>query len=1087
MASFVLYIAWMTSSLAIASNTETNSLSCYAPRVPTELSHIEGRLGLIGSPIAQFDASSFMITPITQNSNYNPHYLFTQTPQFLKPVENEVHVDTLLNSSAPLWKGNPSIAQSASVSQLISTTVLFAHEHNNEGRDTFKWVPHCDGLDHTMQATNHATEQNHAFTTTTLPTLDYTTNNKHEHALIHVPNQATIAFPHDPVRSRFFEMIAFPGDYIDTSRSADDGGVHLSQPNACMHASSIPQSTLNTTDNTMRSARINPLNRGFAFPSLRSFSCAFMNTFEPQTLMPHALPPFQSMVSIVANDRDCHGTYSGSHPSTHQSLPIPTHEFHQRCAANDPSNKAITTSKMICPSRTKTSIDCLPTTIDPHPIERSICASTVQFSSLFFEDIHKHTQHSCIPEGEESQTNAAIGTCTRPFNNVLNTCFSPPSAIHSTAFNEATNAFNTTPSSPHGLNLPTVQSSSVSSLISTSVLVITHVHNEGRCTFANNNIPGQQTEARMTGIQSLDEEFTHTPRARIFTHPMWILAGYLILTASNSHNKQIQKYLTVFILLNFTWCSALDVSAGGFHTCALSSQFHTVKCFGWNNYGQLGLEDTNDRGDEAGEMGEDLPTIDLGSNFDVVQIAVGSHHSCALSTTGKVKCFGRNNFGQLGLGDTLDRGNKINDMGDKLPEVDLGTDFIATQIAAGCCHNCALSQSNTVKCWGFSNSGGLGLGDQNNRGDQANEMGNYLPEVDLGASFQPVAIIAGGTRTCALSSSNTMKCFGWNNYGQLGYGDTNNRGDGAGEMGDKLPEIDLGTSFYPEQIALGNFHTCAVHNCAVKCFGRGDFGSLGYGDTNDKGYQANEMGDNLAEVDLGSNICITQIVAGTAHNCVISSANKVKCFGYNHAGELGYGDTNTRGDEANEMGDYLPDVDLGSNFNPVQIALGYHHNCALSTTNTVKCFGYNGYGQLGLGDINNRGDEANEMGENLPEIDIGIGFATRHPTNAPSAPPTSAPSTAPTSPPSTAPTSAPTACMDLRSSYNETDDGTDEWHVDSWTAIDFMYKVASPSMINNASGIAQYVTKPVHLNASSNHLVCLGLVSCLQSQITGTG
>eukprot|EP01083_Nonionella_stella_P143461 446011_1 len=198
MASFVLYIAWMTSSQAIASNTETNSLSCYAPRVPTELSHIEGRLGLIGSPIAQFDASSFMITPIPQNSNHNPHNLFTQTPQFHKPVENEEHVDTLLNSSAPLWKGigqdshgfNLSIAQSSSVSQLISTTVLFAHEHNG-GRYAFKWVPH----DHTMQATNHAAQQKHAFTAITLPTLDYTTNNKHKHALIHVPNHATIAFP----------------------------------------------------------------------------------------------------------------------------------------------------------------------------------------------------------------------------------------------------------------------------------------------------------------------------------------------------------------------------------------------------------------------------------------------------------------------------------------------------------------------------------------------------------------------------------------------------------------------------------------------------------------------------------------------------------------------------------------------------------------------------------------------------------------------------------------------------------------------------------------------------------------------------
>eukprot|EP01083_Nonionella_stella_P090470 252727_1 len=541
MASFVLYIAWMTSSLAIASNTETNSLSCYAPRVPTELSHIEGRLGLIGSPIAQFDASSFMITQITQNSNYNPHYLFTQTPQFLKPVENEVHVDTLLNSSAPLWKGNPSIAQSASVSQLISTTVLFAHEHNNEGRDTFKWVPHCDGLDHTMQATNHATEQNHAFTTTTLPTLDYTTNNEHEHALIYVPNHATIAFPHNPVRSRFFEMNALCDDLSNDNMQA--------------------------------------------------------TTYTPQ--QKHA---FESTAFTLS-----------------------------------------TTDNMICPSRTKTMIDCSPTDVDPHPTERSICASTVPFSSLFFEDILR------------------IRTCTRPTNNCLNTYFSPPSAIHSTAFNEATNAFNTTSSSPHALNLPIVQSSSVSQLISPSVLV-THGHNEGRHTFANNNIPGQQTEARMTGIQSIDEELTHTSTARIFTHPiMWIFAGYFIFISWNSSDKRIQKYLIIFILLSFTCCFALDVSAGWYHTCALSSQFHTVKCFGGNVAGSLGLGDTRPRGDEAGEMGDNLSTIDLGSNFDVVQIAVGAYHSCGLSQTGKVKCFGRNSYGQLGLGDMDHRGDQANE------------------------------------------------------------------------------------------------------------------------------------------------------------------------------------------------------------------------------------------------------------------------------------------------------------------------------------------------------------------------------------------------------------------------------------------
>eukprot|EP01083_Nonionella_stella_P156825 508275_1 len=145
MASFVFYIAWITSSQAIGSNTDTNSLSCVVPRVPFKLSHIGGRLGLIDSPIAQFDASLF--NQIPQNSNHNLHYLFTHAPQFHKPVENGVHVDTLLNSSAPLWKGigqhsdgfHPSMAQSSSVSQLISTTVLFAHVRR-------RYPTHCTSM-----------------------------------------------------------------------------------------------------------------------------------------------------------------------------------------------------------------------------------------------------------------------------------------------------------------------------------------------------------------------------------------------------------------------------------------------------------------------------------------------------------------------------------------------------------------------------------------------------------------------------------------------------------------------------------------------------------------------------------------------------------------------------------------------------------------------------------------------------------------------------------------------------------------------------------------------------------------------------
>eukprot|EP01083_Nonionella_stella_P087139 242289_1 len=104
-----------------------------------------------------------------------------------------------------------------------------------------------------------------------------------------------------------------------------------------------------------------------------------------------------------------------------------------------------------------------------------------------------------------------------------------------------------------------------------------------------------------------------------------------------------------------------------------------------------------------------------------------------------------------------------------------------------------------------------------------------------------------------------------------------------------------------------------------------------------------------------------QIMAGESHTCALSTANKVKCFGNNLYGQLGYGDTNYRGNVANQMSDNLLEIDLGTNFLPMQIVAGMYHTCALSTSNKVKCMGYNRYGQLGYGDTNNRGDEANEM------------------------------------------------------------------------------------------------------------------------------
>eukprot|EP01083_Nonionella_stella_P142939 443233_1 len=333
-------------------------------------------------------------------------------------------------------------------------------------------------------------------------------------------------------------------------------------------------------------------------------------------------------------------------------------------------------------------------------------------------------------------------------------------------------------------------------------------------------------------------------------------------------------------------------------------------------------------------------------------------HVCVLSTEGKAKCWGMNNFGQLGYGDTNNREDASNVL-----EIDLGSNFIANQISTAYSFSCALSTTGQAKCFGSNSVGQLGYSDMNYRGDEVDQMGDNLPEIDFGSNFTPKQIATGYYHACAVSTINEVKCWGYNFYGQLGYGDTNNRGDASGELGDSLPEIELGFTFIPTHIATGHWHTCLLStNHTVKCFGFNSNGQLGYGDTFTRGYAPNQMGDDLPAIDLGSNFKPAHIVSGHSHTCALSTQGKTKCWGWNLHGQLGYGDKNNREDASNVL-----EIDLGSNFIANQIIPSNYFSCALSTTGQAKCFGNNANGNLGYSDTNRRGDEADEMGDNLPE------------------------------------------------------------------------------------------------------------------------
>jgi alpha-tubulin suppressor-like RCC1 family protein len=148
-----------------------------------------------------------------------------------------------------------------------------------------------------------------------------------------------------------------------------------------------------------------------------------------------------------------------------------------------------------------------------------------------------------------------------------------------------------------------------------------------------------------------------------------------------------------------------------------------------NNYGQLGLGDALDRGDGPGEMGASLPFVDLGPGAQVASVSACDYRTCALLTNGSVKCWGSNSVGQLGLGDAFDRGDGPGEMGASLPFVDLGPGAVVASLGVDSTHSCALFTNGSVKCWGFNDSGQLGLGDALDRGDGPGEMGANLATV----------------------------------------------------------------------------------------------------------------------------------------------------------------------------------------------------------------------------------------------------------------------------------------------------------------------------------------------------------------------
>ena len=201
--------------------------------------------------------------------------------------------------------------------------------------------------------------------------------------------------------------------------------------------------------------------------------------------------------------------------------------------------------------------------------------------------------------------------------------------------------------------------------------------------------------------------------------------------------------------------------------------------------------------------------------------------------------------------------------------------------------------------------------------------------------------------------------------------DTSKASTGDGDEGNSEDDA---RSLPDIQLVAGNNYNCALLRSSgeIKCWGEGYYWQLGKMQRENIGDEANEMGDNLNAIKLGSKQTAKAVSAGLSHTCAILNDANVKCWGNGGQGKLGQGDDHLIGDEAGEL-EKMPTVDLGKDRTAKAISVGLDHTCALLDNNTVKCWGSGDYGKLGSGKEDDLGDGEDEMGEKLPTIDFGNG------------------------------------------------------------------------------------------------------------------
>ena len=345
------------------------------------------------------------------------------------------------------------------------------------------------------------------------------------------------------------------------------------------------------------------------------------------------------------------------------------------------------------------------------------------------------------------------------------------------------------------------------------------------------------------------------------------------------------------------------VSAGGAHTIALRTD-GSLWVWGYNNYGQLGLGDTNDR---------NAPTR-VGTDTNWAVVSAGRYHTLALKTDGSLWAWGYNNRGQLGNGDSYDRNVPTR----------VGADAIWATVSAGTWHTLAIKTDGSLWAWGGGDQDFGQLGNGYNRNTPTR----------VGTDTRWKAVLTGWAHTLAIKSDDSLWAWGYNYCGQLGLGYAWTSGWDPQYW---TPQR-VGADTNWKAVCADDRYTLALKtDGSLWAWGEGGV-ALGLG--------SNQYNMYVTPTRVGTDVNWATVSTGYHHTIAIKTDGSLWAWGVNGYGQLGlgdYGDAKYRNTPTR----------VGADTNWAAVSAGDSHTLAIKTNGSLWAWGNNNYGRLGLGTTDN--------------------------------------------------------------------------------------------------------------------------------------